>query len=319
MSFETAFDNYSQEGQQVEKDDIHVSITPRQSTQPRETDIATSRDRDQQHHHSSSKGILNRDGDILQEDFARTPTSTHYYPDSVRTSSAELGIGSSSKYPSEVNQSSYFSTDSTWGFDYGIAAQLYYNSNSSSPFESAYPPVPSPQSLADNITTNDGKVVTDPLYNVRDRVSAHSALAPASTSLTTSLPVSTPREARPLPRPSYPDQSFAALQSQYHPPPYQPYPLRTRSSHPSDHVGYSSDSSRRSRDRQSVNSGAKTVGNTPAQSPGLFSTTYSRNRPEGDESEETRYNVPLLHPAHLQAPKEYVPYFSVLTKLCEQL
>ncbi|MCJ1270423.1 hypothetical protein MMC22_010320 [Lobaria immixta] len=103
--------------------------------------------------------------------------------------------------------------------------------------------------------------------------------------------------------PNYPNQSFAALQSQHHPLSYQPHPLRTRSSHPSQCSSYSSSTSR-SRDGPTMPPGAKTAGNTPAQSPGLFTPTMSRSQNPGDESEESHYNTPLLHPTHLQAPKE---------------
>lgn len=103
--------------------------------------------------------------------------------------------------------------------------------------------------------------------------------------------------------PAYPNQSFATLHAQQYPSSYQPHPLRTRSSHPSQSSSYSSGASR-SRDFPSIPSGAKTAGNTPAQSPGLFTPTMSRNRPSGNESEDSHYNTPLLHPSHLQAPKE---------------
>lgn len=103
--------------------------------------------------------------------------------------------------------------------------------------------------------------------------------------------------------PNYPDQSFAALQSQHYPPPYPPHRLRTRNSHPSQGSSYSSSTSR-SRDGPTMPPGAKTADNTPAQSPGLFTPTASRSKNTGDESEESHYNTPLLHPTHLQAPKE---------------
>ncbi|KAL8747062.1 MAG: hypothetical protein Q9190_001001 [Brigantiaea leucoxantha] len=105
--------------------------------------------------------------------------------------------------------------------------------------------------------------------------------------------------------PAYPNQSFAALQSQQYPAPYQPHPLRTRNSNPSHNSSFSSiPSSRSSRDNMSMTSGAKTVGNTPAQSPGLFSPVYPTSRSQVDESEDSQTNTPLLHPAHLQTPKE---------------
>ena len=104
--------------------------------------------------------------------------------------------------------------------------------------------------------------------------------------------------------PRYPDQSFAELQSQYNPPPHQPNQLRPRGSHLSSNSGHSSSSSKRSQDRSSMTSGARTVGNTPAGSPGLFNDAYAKNKAPGDDSEEARNNSSLLHSTHLQAPKE---------------
>ncbi|KAL9047116.1 MAG: hypothetical protein Q9206_006895 [Seirophora lacunosa] len=103
--------------------------------------------------------------------------------------------------------------------------------------------------------------------------------------------------------PRYPDQSFAALQSQAWPAPYQPHPLRTRSSHASQH-SFSSIPSRSSRDQIALVTGAKTVGGTPAQSPGLFSPVYPASRSQMDESEDSQASTPLMHPAHSQTPKE---------------
>ena len=106
-------------------------------------------------------------------------------------------------------------------------------------------------------------------------------------------------------RPNYPNQSFAALQAQHIAPHYpRPRPLRTRSSHPSQHQSYSADATRRSREFPSMPGIAKTAGNTPAQSPGLFSPTFSPSR-STEEHEDGQYNTPLLHPSHMQAPKEY--------------
>ncbi|MCJ1283642.1 hypothetical protein MMC26_002973 [Xylographa opegraphella] len=104
--------------------------------------------------------------------------------------------------------------------------------------------------------------------------------------------------------PHYPNQSFAALQSQYYPPPYQSHPLRTRSSNPSQNSFYSSVSLPQSRDRTPMIAGARTAGNTPAQSPGLFSPSTSAFKMVDDHEEGSQYNTPLLHPSHLVAPKE---------------
>lgn len=127
-------------------------------------------------------------------------------------------------------------------------------------------------------------------------------------------PVSVPTfQSKPLSRrregpdyPNYPDQSFKALQNQHYPPPYQPgepHHLRTRSSHPSQNLSFSSMDEPPTRGYPQLPSGAKTAGNTPAQSPGLFTPMLSKKRWTG-ESEETRSSSPMLHPAHLQAPKE---------------
>ncbi|MCJ1467757.1 hypothetical protein MMC07_006382 [Pseudocyphellaria aurata] len=140
--------------------------------------------------------------------------------------------------------------------------------------------------------------------------SAHAVLGPTSNPQPP-RPTSVPNLTQPTGRsrrdgpeyPNYPDQSFAALQTQHYPPPSRPHRLRTRSSNPSQGSSYSSGTSR-SRDGTNMLPGAKTTGNTPAQSPGLFTPTISRSKNPGDESEESHYSTPLLHPTHLQAPKE---------------
>lgn len=99
-------------------------------------------------------------------------------------------------------------------------------------------------------------------------------------------------------RPSYPDQSFAALQSQFHNARPNP-PLRTRSSHPAQNLLYNDMSTwiGQARDRGSVSQGVKTADNTPMSSPGLFSSSGRLLSASslGDIG-------PQLH--HLQAPKE---------------
>lgn len=107
--------------------------------------------------------------------------------------------------------------------------------------------------------------------------------------------------------PTYPDQSFKALQSQQYPPPYHPgspHPLRTRSSHPSQNIPFSSDNPNDISDTPQPSSGAKTVGNTPAQSPGLFSPMFPVRKPWAGESDSGRANTPMLHPSHHKEPKE---------------
>ncbi|KAL2405893.1 hypothetical protein ABEF95_009705 [Exophiala dermatitidis] len=98
--------------------------------------------------------------------------------------------------------------------------------------------------------------------------------------------------------PTYPDQSFAALQGQFAAPRPAP-PLRTRSSHPAQNLLYNEMSTwaRPVRDRQPGCPGTKTADNTPISSPGLFN-------PEArvPSSSSLTELGPQLH--HLQAPKE---------------
>ena len=106
--------------------------------------------------------------------------------------------------------------------------------------------------------------------------------------------------------PNYPDQSFRALQDQEshltHRP-VSPRPLRTRSSQSSH---FSPSDSQYSTDLPRNPSGAKSLGNTPAQSPGLFSSASTRKRPWPSENDEGRSNTPMLHPTHQKPPKEFV-------------
>ncbi|KAI9880995.1 MAG: hypothetical protein M1830_009489 [Pleopsidium flavum] len=106
--------------------------------------------------------------------------------------------------------------------------------------------------------------------------------------------------------PVYPNQAFSVLQSQFYPPPYQPHPLRTRSSHPSQHTTYSSSaaSSRHSGDNPDMKPGSRTVGNTPSPSPALFSPSIPSPGQTSETDDESHYSSPFLHPSHRQAPKE---------------
>lgn len=107
--------------------------------------------------------------------------------------------------------------------------------------------------------------------------------------------------------PTYPDQSFKALQSQQYPPSYHPgspHPLRTRSSHPPQNIPLSSPDCNDISGTPQPSSGAKTVGNTPAQSPGLFSPMFPVKKPWPGESDDGRSSTPMLHPSHHKEPKE---------------
>lgn len=103
-------------------------------------------------------------------------------------------------------------------------------------------------------------------------------------------------------RPTYPDQSFAALQSQG-----PAHPLRTRSSHPSQSSLYTSFSASpfAGRDRNNSSQGARTAGNTPISSPGLFSPRGPRLNTAAVMTENAAgHSSPHLHPSHLLTPKE---------------
>ncbi|MCJ1398288.1 hypothetical protein MMC11_001485 [Xylographa trunciseda] len=190
------------------------------------------------------------------------------------------------------------------------AASLVFAPNPSSPLNSAYASSASlrssqaDRSSAGEMEDHHPKAIFDAPSSTAN-LARTGYEAPSTTPL---APIVT-TQLQPAPQlrrdgPHYPNQSFAALQSQYYPPPYQPHPLRTRSSHPSQNTSYSSASSPQSRDRASIVAGARTAGNTPAQSPGLFSPSTSKYRMAGDHEEESQYNTPLLHPSHLAAPKE---------------
>lgn len=104
--------------------------------------------------------------------------------------------------------------------------------------------------------------------------------------------------------PVYPDQSYAVLQSQIYPSPYQSHSLRTRGSRQSHHSLHSDFTipSRIPRGSTPPTHGSRTAGNTPMSSPGLFSGPNSKITPP--RGSDDGLHPPYLHPAHLQAPKE---------------
>ncbi|MCJ1379433.1 hypothetical protein MMC17_002534 [Xylographa soralifera] len=238
----------------------------------------------------------------------------HYKDDAVQTltsgaSTASLGgsAGRETRAGLEREHAAHVSPRSTFPTH---AVSLVSASNASSPLHSAYASSASLHSFqADSIFAGDledhhpGAIFDAPSTVPNLARTAYEAPLP-----TTLSPIVT-TQVQPAPHlrrdgPHYPNQSFAALQSQYYPPPYQPHPLRTRSSHPSQNTSYSSTSLPQSRDRTPIVAGARTAGNTPAQSPGLFSPSTSTFRMVGDHEEGSQYNTPLLHPSHLVAPKE---------------
>ncbi|KAK5688853.1 hypothetical protein LTS10_000832 [Elasticomyces elasticus] len=112
----------------------------------------------------------------------------------------------------------------------------------------------------------------------------------------------TPTRGSAVSRPAFPNQSYAALHSQqYHTRQHPPQILRQRSSHPGQiHTFTSALASLH-------NTGTRTVGNSPAVTPGPGLYSPSAAPPTDDyESAETQgtYASPFLHFTQRQAPKE---------------
>ncbi|EMD62714.1 hypothetical protein COCSADRAFT_93855 [Bipolaris sorokiniana ND90Pr] len=109
--------------------------------------------------------------------------------------------------------------------------------------------------------------------------------------------------------PVYPNQSYAALHLQKYPQPYVPPIVRSRSSHPA-HAAANSLSSLGAfgltydHVRDIMDSGPRTVGNSPVSTPGLFNPTNRRMSQDTDATDDGTYSTPWLHHTHRQAPKE---------------
>lgn len=133
------------------------------------------------------------------------------------------------------------------------------------------------------------------------------SFAPGSTR-PTSVPNFQSRRREGADYPTYPNQSFAALHNQIYPPIYSPslhYTARTGSFNPPHTFSASStDVQTVTKDSPHPNSGSKTVGNTPAQSPSLFTPPFANRTNWAGSSDDGRSNTPMLHPAHHKAPKE---------------
>ncbi|KAF2004801.1 kinase-like protein [Amniculicola lignicola CBS 123094] len=103
--------------------------------------------------------------------------------------------------------------------------------------------------------------------------------------------------------PYYPNQSYAALQFQQYPPPYTSNALRTRSSHLSSLSAAQVPTLAYDHHRDMMESGSRTVGNSPTTSAGLFSpTTPPLHQQHFDE--HGSYPSPYLHHTQRQIPKE---------------
>jgi hypothetical protein len=108
---------------------------------------------------------------------------------------------------------------------------------------------------------------------------------------------------QPLQRESlhYPDQSLAALHSQYYTPPYRSPPLQKKSSHTSQLSIASRGSLYTSQDQTTVTT---VMASGTLNTPCLFNPSRPPSSPNNDNDKRGQNSTPLLHPTHLQAPKE---------------
>lgn len=167
-----------------------------------------------------------------------------------------------------------------------------------------------PAPIASEVTARGQLHVPDTtsLLSPVDRPHAHSQVSSLSIESTgsnatvTAASVGGASATAPQTRPAFPNQSYAALHSQHYPVRHHPPPvLRQRSSHPGQILTFTSALA-------SVHqSGTRTVGNSPAATPGNGLYTPTSAPPTEDyDSPETpgTYASPFLHFTHRQAPKE---------------
>ena len=175
-------------------------------------------------------------------------------------------------------------TSSTSSQDYSSASKPHY-------------------SLAGNSLEENGSSWRD----LSTETAINRSFAPGSTR-PTSVPNFQSRRREGADYPTYPNQSFAALHSQIYPPIYSPglqYTARTRSSNaPHTFSASSTDVQTVNEENPHPNSGSKTVGNTPAQSPSLFTPAFANRAKWAGSSDDGRSNTPMLHPTYHKAPKE---------------
>lgn len=108
--------------------------------------------------------------------------------------------------------------------------------------------------------------------------------------------------------PYFPNQSYAALHSQEYPPLHLPPSGRTRNPHSAHYPSLSAAHITtfglpQEHHRDIMESGSRTVGNSPASSPGLFSPTTPPLR-HTQQPDDGYYSSPYLHHTHRQVPKE---------------
>ena len=169
---------------------------------------------------------------------------------------------------------------------------------------------PSARLSLSNSDAGDGQsTLRHPYHNLYSASSSRNSSARTSTSSLQALNEDTIVDARSVRRPPmsrrtsdkhsqdlpvYPDQSYASLQSQVHPT-YQP-PFSHPRSAPQSHHDI--------RSRLAQSRAARTAGNTPLSSPGLFSFKNPHSATPFGTDDDTRVGSPYLHPTHMQPPRE---------------
>nr|POE82250.1 serine/threonine-protein kinase ssp1 [Quercus suber] len=139
--------------------------------------------------------------------------------------------------------------------------------------------------------------VPEAVLSPPERPSPHTNLSGISADSSGSATTITPLYA---PRPTFPNQSYAALHHQQYPAPHVPPTLRQRSSHPGQIFTFASALA------SSHHNGSRTVGNSPAVTPGngLFSPPSQPVQPRNESETSGTYSSPFLHFTHRQMPKE---------------
>lgn len=172
------------------------------------------------------------------------------------------------------------------------------SSRRSSPINAGYVQSPGKGSLPKVAVVSPGPERPGP----QRETSILTAKSMESTDSTATLKPASSAPPGPRPRPHYPNQSFSALQGFQYPHRGHPPTLRQRTSHPSQILTFSSAIA------SLHQSGSRTVGNSPAATPGhgLFTPNTEPPTHEDWESPATpgTYASPFLHFTHRQAPKE---------------
>lgn len=257
----------------------------------------------------SSACVLDLDGTISDNDPVRTPTSelsslpSLVHTPAVSWTSEDLNMLSQA-LPSQDLHNGHPLIKPTADCLLPISQNTDATDTSRAIHKASTPPAPDENLICIRRNRNSTSQSPEPRFSsLTTDFSTQAVIGPTSFSQPARLKTHMRRRRDGPEYSTYLNQTFVGPQSQHYLPNYQPHPLRTRSSHPSQGTPCPTITPR-SRAYSALPSGAKTLGNTPTQSPGLFTPTTKRHNILGDESEESPYHTPMLHPTHLQKPKE---------------